>query len=127
MGYPRPALHCCRGWLLPILTVCFVFGVQNAFAQPPAGSVELNSRTRSAAPAADLVQPVLVDSSTQTAPAIDGRRVVWQDERFGAADIFLADLDTGTIHNLTNNKTSFLVSDVPSAQINPAVGDGVVV
>ncbi len=34
-------------------------------------------------------------------------------------------LDVGVL--VLADKTSFLVSDVPSAQINPAVGDGVVV
>ena len=113
MGYPRPALNCRRSWLLLILAVCFVFGVQSASAQPPADSVEVNSRgTRSVAPAADLVQPVLVDPSTQTAPAIDGRRVVWQDARSGPADIYLADLDTGTIRNLTNSYQWEAIPDI---------------
>ena len=112
MGYPRPTLNCRRGWLLPILAVCFAFGVQSASAQPPAGIVEVNSHTRSAVLTADLVKPVLVDPSTQTAPAIDGRRVVWQDERFGAADIYLADLDTGTIRNLTNSHQWEAIPDI---------------
>ena len=46
---------------------------------------------------------VLVHPATQVFPAVDGRNVVWQDERSGPADIFLADLDTGAIRNLTNS------------------------
>ena len=36
-------------------------------------------------------------------PPVDGRTVVWQDERSGPADIFFADLDTGAMRNLTNS------------------------
>jgi beta propeller repeat protein len=53
--------------------------------------------------AEDWTQPVLLHPATQALPAIDGRRVVWQDERFGPAEIFLADLDTGEVRNLTDS------------------------
>ena len=43
---------------------------------------------------------------------MDGRRVVWQDERFGPADIFLANLDTGEIRNLTESEQWEALPDI---------------
>lgn len=43
---------------------------------------------------------VINHAASQTVPAIDHNRVVWQDERFGPADIFLADLATGAAYTI---------------------------
>lgn len=112
MGCPRPTLSYWRVCLLPILALCMGFGVQTAFARPAANSGGATYRPRDVAPAEALVKPVLVHPSTQTAPAIDGRRVVWQDERSGPADIYLADLDTGAIRNLTNSYQWEAIPDI---------------
>ena len=52
-----------------------------------------------------------MDPSTQTAPAIDGRRV-WRTSVRGPADIYLADLDRGTIRNLTNSYQWEAIPDI---------------
>lgn len=42
----------------------------------------------------------------QTNPAVDGRRVVWEDYRHGNAEIYLFDLDTGVERRITTNASS---------------------
>ncbi|MEZ4664854.1 MAG: CAP domain-containing protein [Caldilineaceae bacterium] len=52
----------------------------------------------------DPAFPVINHPASQFAPAIDEGRVVWHDERKGPADIFLKDLNTGEIKNLTHSE-----------------------
>lgn len=53
----------------------------------------------------DVTIPVIDHPTSQEFPDVDGRRVVWQDFRFGPTDIFLRDLTTGVITNLTQSAT----------------------
>nr|HMN28484.1 hypothetical protein [Caldilineaceae bacterium] len=63
--------------------------------------------------------PVIMHPASQEFPAIDGDLVVWQDARFGPAEIFLADLSSGEITNLTQTADTW--------EANPAIsGDYVV-
>ena len=66
----------------------------------------------------DPTFPVINHPASQRAPAIDGNRVVWHDERKGPADIFLKDLDTGEIKNLTHSQ---------DWESNPAIAGDIVV
>ncbi len=53
----------------------------------------------------DISSPVILHPATQEFPDVDEGRVVWQDHRFGPTDIFLADLSTGVITNLTQSSS----------------------
>lgn len=54
----------------------------------------------------DKASPLVTDPGVQTAPAIDGNRVVWQDNRNGNSDIYLFDLTTNTEQQITTNSSS---------------------
>lgn len=84
------------------LFICLFTSVKPGLAQDATGTGASDGAPRVAA-VMDLSAPVLIHPATQVFPAIDGRNVVWQDERSGPADIFFADLDTGSIRNLTDS------------------------
>lgn len=73
-------------WLALLLVSLFP-----ALAAPPA--------PRTLAP--DMTTPVILHPASQEMPDVDGRRVVWQDFRYGPTDIFMMDLDSSEITNLT--------------------------
>ncbi len=52
------------------------------------------------------------ETATHINPAIDGNRIVWQDDRNSNFDIFLYDLSTGSESQIT---------DDPNSQIEPAI------
>jgi len=64
-------------------------------------------------------KPVITHWASQEFPAIDGSRVVWQDARFGATDIFLRDLATDALPvNLTQSH---------SWEVQPAIAGDLIV
>ena len=87
------------------------FSASTAFAQAenPNLSSFSHSPTDAATPVeqwlhvSDLTYPVINHPMAQEFPAIQQGRVVWQDGRTGPADIFLADLASHEIRNLTNS------------------------
>ena len=54
----------------------------------------------------DKASPLVTDPGVQSAPAIDGNRVVWQDNRNGNFDIYMFDLTTNTERQITTNTSS---------------------
>ncbi|MFZ4656902.1 MAG: CAP domain-containing protein [Caldilineaceae bacterium] len=64
-------------------------------------------------------KPVIIHWASQEFPAVDGSRVVWQDARFGATDIFLRDL--------TNNTPPVNLTQSNSWEVQPAIDGDLVV
>ncbi|MCE7986420.1 MAG: hypothetical protein DYG89_35055 [Caldilinea sp. CFX5] len=64
-------------------------------------------------------KPVITHWASQEFPAVDGSRVVWQDARFGATDIFLRDL--------TNNAPPVNLTQSHSWEVQPAIDGDLVV
>jgi beta propeller repeat protein len=62
-------------------------------------------RVPSCPPDANFVVPLVQHPASQEFPDVDDQRVVWQDARFGPTDIWMADLDTGAVTNLTHTNT----------------------
>ncbi len=58
-----------------------------------------------AATQSDPTLPIIHHPASQEFPDIDQQHVVWQDFRFGPTDIFMADLQTHAITNLTKSNT----------------------
>ena len=64
-------------------------------------------------------QPIITHWASQEFAAVDGQRVVWQDARFGATDIFLRDL--------TNNTPPLNLTQSNSWEVQPAIDGDLVV
>lgn len=60
----------------------------------------------------DVATPVVQHPKSQEFPTVDGQRVVWQDFRTGPTDIFLADMTTNEVKNLTNTPTWEVQPDI---------------
>ncbi|MBC8252768.1 MAG: DUF1565 domain-containing protein, partial [Ardenticatenia bacterium] len=60
----------------------------------------------------DVTFPIIEHPASQEFPRISGNHVVWQDARYGPTDIFMADLDTGEIENVTASGTWEVVPDI---------------
>lgn len=52
-----------------------------------------------------LAKPISNHPASQEFPAVDGDRIVWQDARFGATEIFLMNLAGGEPINITQSST----------------------
>jgi beta propeller repeat protein len=60
----------------------------------------------------DVTSPIIEHPASLEFPRICGNRVVWQDARYGPTDIFMADLDTGEVENVTASDTWEVLPDI---------------
>ena len=102
----------CHPWRLLLAPALALLCCLLAPARPGMAQDSKPAASPAAGPATDPTVPVLVHPATQVFPAVDGRTVVWQDERSGPADIFLADLDTGGVAILHHMCGPGVVSDL---------------
>lgn len=96
-----------------LLVLFWIVLFSNSVAAAPTDTVEVNAAspetpgasTRACPLDSSVVIAVIQHPASQEFPDVDGRRVVWQDARSGPADIYMADLDSGVVTNLTNTET----------------------
>lgn len=91
-----------KSWMLVGLAFLFAaLGLALKQHSPTLAAARVVIRANNSDPAT----PVIQHPASQEFPDVDQQRVVWQDFRFGPTDIFMADLQTHTIVNLTQTDT----------------------
>jgi beta propeller repeat protein len=86
-----------------------LFAIKPALARPTLQPTTVQEESK----------PVITHWASQEFPAVDGQRVVWQDARFGATDIFLRDL--------TNNAPPINLTQSHGWEVQPAIDGDLVV